>query len=66
MCLVPIKRTVSLKLVLEDPLAGDDVGPWRPWYQVPCLIGQQGLVLLLHSAPPVGVGEHATNRGGDG
>jgi hypothetical protein len=31
-CLVPVKRTASLKLVLQDPLAGDDVGPWRPWY----------------------------------
>jgi hypothetical protein len=35
MCLVHVKRIVSLKLVLEDPVASDDVGPWRPWYQVP-------------------------------
>jgi hypothetical protein len=65
-CLVPVKRTVSLKLMLEDLLASDDVGPWRPWYQVPCPIGQQGLVLLFHSAPPVGVDEHTMDRGGDG
>jgi hypothetical protein len=31
-CLVPVKRTDSLKLVPEDPLTGDDVGPLRPWY----------------------------------
>jgi hypothetical protein len=27
---VPIKRAICLELVLEDPLAGDDVGPRRP------------------------------------
>jgi hypothetical protein len=56
-CLVPIKRIICLKLMLEDPLVGGDVGPWRPWYQVPCPIGQHGLVPLFHSAPPVGVNE---------
>jgi hypothetical protein len=33
--LVPIKRTIHLELVLEDPLVGDDIGPRRPRNQVP-------------------------------
>jgi hypothetical protein len=65
-CLVPVKRTVSLKLVLKDPHAGDDVGPWRLWYQVPCPIGQEGLVFLFHGVPQVGVSERATDRGRGG
>jgi hypothetical protein len=50
--------------VLEDPVAGDDIRPRRLRNQVPCAVRQQGLV-LLHSATPVGVCEHATNRGRD-
>jgi hypothetical protein len=64
-CLVPIKGTVSPKLVLEDPLLSDDISPWGLGYQVPCPVRQQGLILLLHSVTPVGVGEHATDRGRD-
>jgi hypothetical protein len=55
---------VRLELVLEDPLTGDDIDPRRPGDQVPCVVGQQGLV-LLHSATLVGVHERATNRGRD-
>jgi hypothetical protein len=29
-CLVPVKRTVSIKLEIEDLLVNDDVGPWSP------------------------------------
>jgi hypothetical protein len=64
MSLVSIKRAIRLELVLEDPLAGDDIGPRRPRNQVPRAVRQQGLV-LLYSATPVGVRERATNRGRD-
>jgi hypothetical protein len=60
--LVSIKRAIRLKL--EDPLAGDDIGPRRLRNQVPRAARQQGLV-LLHSATPVGVRERATDRGLD-
>jgi hypothetical protein len=33
--LVPIKRAIHLKLVLEDPLTDDDIGPRRPRNQSP-------------------------------
>jgi hypothetical protein len=65
MRLVPIKRVILLEPVLEDPLAIDNIGPRRLRNQVPHVIRQQGLVLLLHSMMPVGVCERATDRGRD-
>jgi hypothetical protein len=62
--LISIKRAIRLELVLEDPLADDNIGPRKPRNQVPCAIRQQGLV-LLHSVMPVGVRDRATNRGWD-
>jgi hypothetical protein len=64
MSLAPIKRAICLELVLEDPLASDDISPRRPRNQVPRAVRQQGLVLLLHSVMPVGIREHAIDRGG--
>jgi hypothetical protein len=57
--LVPVKRAIRLELVLEDPLVGVDVGPWRPRNQVPCAVRQQGSVTLM------GVCKRATDRGRD-
>jgi hypothetical protein len=62
--LVPVKRATLLELVLEDPLAGDDIGPRRSRNQVSRVVRQQGLV-LLHSVALVGVRERATDRGRD-
>jgi hypothetical protein len=36
--LVPVQRAIHLELVLEDPLAGDDVGPRRSRNQVPRVV----------------------------
>jgi hypothetical protein len=63
--LVPVKRAIRLELVLEVLLAGDDIGPRKPRKQVPRVVRQQGLILLLHSTTPVGVPEHATEGGRD-
>jgi hypothetical protein len=52
--LVPVNRVICLELVLEDLLVGDDIGPRRLRNQVPRVVRQHGLVLLLHSATPVG------------
>jgi hypothetical protein len=38
--LVQIQRAIRLKLVLEDPFVGDDIGPMRPRNQVPRVVGQ--------------------------
>jgi hypothetical protein len=63
--LVTVKRAIHHELVLEDPLAGDNIGPRRLKNQVPHVVRQQGLVLLPHSVMPVGVCEHATNKSQD-
>jgi hypothetical protein len=39
--LVPVKRVIHLELMLEDPLAGGDIGPRRPRNQIPCAVRQQ-------------------------
>jgi hypothetical protein len=62
MSLVPVKRVIRLELVLEDPLASDDIGPRRSRNQVSCVVRQQGLV-LLHSATPVGFRERTMDGG---
>jgi hypothetical protein len=63
--LVPFKRAIRLELVLEDQLVGDDIDPRRSRNQVSRAVRQQGLVLLLHSAMPVGVHKRSTDRGRD-
>jgi hypothetical protein len=63
--LVPIKRAIRLELVLEDLLASDNIDPRRLRNQVPHAVGQHGLILLLHSVTPVGVHEHAMDKGWD-
>jgi hypothetical protein len=40
MSLVPVQRAIYLEFVLEDPLAGDDIGPRRTRNQVPRVVGQ--------------------------
>jgi hypothetical protein len=57
---------MRVRVLFLTPLVGDDVGPWRPWYQVSYPVGQQGLILLFHSAPPVRVDERAIDRGQNG
>jgi hypothetical protein len=61
--IVPINRAIRLELMLEDSLAGDDIGPRRLRNQVPRVVRQQGLV-LLHSATPVGVRARYGQRSG--
>jgi len=58
--LVPFQRTISLELVLEDPLPDDHIVMWRARNQIPGVIPQEGSMLFFHSRPPIGVGEGAT------
>jgi len=58
-CLVPFQSSISMELVLEDPLAGDDVGARRARNKIPSLVRQQSVVLGFHSSPPIGIGEGA-------
>jgi hypothetical protein len=54
-----------MKLVHEDPLAGDDVGATGLVDKLPGPIAHQGPVLILHSRAPIGVGKRNTYRGRD-
>jgi hypothetical protein len=62
--LAAIKGPVSTELVLEDSLAGDNVGALRPGNQLPGPIADQGIVLFLHSRTPMGIGKRSTSGGG--
>ena len=54
-CLVPLKRAISLQLVLEDPLAGDDISPRGARNEVPSVVLQERPMFFFHSSPPIGV-----------
>lgn len=54
-CLVPLQGAVGEELVLEDPLARDNICLWRPPDEVPRVVLQKGAVFFLHSSPPIGV-----------
>jgi hypothetical protein len=62
---VAIKRPISMKLVRENPLAGDDVGATGPGDKLPGPIAHQNPVLILHSRAAIGVGKRSTYRGRD-
>jgi hypothetical protein len=62
--LVPLQGTISPPLVRPDPLAGDDIGARRTGHQIPCLVGDERRVLLLHRPTPVGVQQGGADGGG--
>lgn len=51
--LILIQGTISLELMLEDPLVGDHMVPGAR-HQVPLVVGHQCLIFLLHCATPMG------------
>jgi hypothetical protein len=46
-----------MKLMFEDPFAGDHIRLGRTGNKVPGMIVQEGSVFLFHSPAPVRVGE---------
>jgi len=54
--LVSVERAVSMKLVMKNPLAGDDVGAEGTWNKVPPVVGEQGTILLFHRSAPIRIG----------
>jgi hypothetical protein len=65
MSLVAIKGPVSMELVREDPLVGDNVGALRSGNQLLGPIADQGAVLFLHSRTPIRIGKRSMSGGGD-
>jgi len=51
------QRAVSIILVLEDPLAGDDVGTRRSRNKTPGAIVHERLVFFGHGRAPIRIGE---------
>jgi hypothetical protein len=53
-----------MKLLPEDPLAGDDIGTWRSRDEAPGAIVHERLVFFRHRLPPIWVGQGSTRVGG--
>jgi hypothetical protein len=56
--LIPLQRAIRLELVLEYPLAGDDVGPRGSGHKIPSVILEEHTV-FFHGCAPIGVGKRA-------
>jgi hypothetical protein len=63
--LVAIKGPVSMELMREDPLVGDNIRALRSGNQLPGPIADQGPVFVLHSHTPRGIGKRSMSGGGD-
>ena len=58
------ERAISTIFVLEDPLAGDDVGTWRSGYETPCAIIHERLVFVGHRRAPIWIGQRSAGVDG--
>jgi hypothetical protein len=58
------KGAISMILVLEYPLASDDISPRRSRYEAPGAIIHERLVFFVHRRPPIWVGQGGTRVGG--
>jgi hypothetical protein len=61
--LVPVQGAVRIELVLENPLAGDDVGANGMRDKMSGVIGDQGSKLFFYGTMPVRIGEGDVNGG---
>jgi hypothetical protein len=59
--LVPLECPVGLELVLEDSLAGDNIGAAGAQNEVPSFVGHESIILFLHSLLPMRIGEGGSN-----
>jgi hypothetical protein len=64
--LVPVQGAVGVELVLENPLAGDDVGANWARDKIPCVVGDKGSKLFFHGVAPVWIDEGITDGEGTG
>jgi hypothetical protein len=62
--LVSFQGAVRVKLVLEDPFAGDDVGANRTRDKIPSVVGDQSIIFFLHGMTLGWVGESGVDGGG--
>jgi hypothetical protein len=64
--LAPSQGAVGVKLVMKDPLAGDHVGAGRARHERPCVVVDEGLVLIGHSSAPERILMSLASRGRHG
>ena len=56
-CFVALQSPVSIELMLENPLARDDVGSRGAKHKVPGVVLQQGIIFFHHSSSLIGIGK---------
>jgi hypothetical protein len=61
---VPFQRAIGVKLVLENPFAGDDVGANGVRDKILCAVGDQGSKLFFHGMAPVQIDKGSVDGGG--
>lgn len=49
-----VEGAINMELVMENPLASDDVSAERTWNEVPRVVGEKGGVLLSIAARQLG------------
>jgi len=57
---VALQSSVSIELVLENPLASDEVGSRGVRHKIPGVVLQQGIMFFHHSSSPIGIGRSTT------
>jgi hypothetical protein len=62
--LVPFQGVVVIELVLENPLAGDDVGTNEARDKIPGVVGDQGSKFFFHGTTPIWIDEGGADGGG--
>jgi hypothetical protein len=62
--LVPVQGVIEIDLMLENPLADDDVGGNMTRDKIPSVVGDQGSKLFFHGAMPVQIDEGRADKGG--
>jgi hypothetical protein len=62
--LVPFQGVVGIKLVLENPLAGDDVGANGARDKILGVVGDRGSKFFFHGTAPIWIDEGSADGGG--
>jgi hypothetical protein len=62
--LVPFHGVVKIKLVLKNPLAGDDVGANGARDKILGVVDDQGSKFFFHGAVPIRIDEGGVDAGG--
>ena len=63
--LVALEGTIGASLVVEDPLASDDIGTGWPRDKLPRTVALQGVKLLTHRSEPVRIPKGCASGGGE-